>query len=222
MPYENPNVYIKFQGNCTCGAQDSGESCSCSTSSDNCSCCPVGTVSVFDADGEHAGCLTPSDAEQYVNGTHVPPSGYVKVIDTNGNYYGDLPPAQAIEYLNFIQNGTIGPVAGDTFNVVSPEVGPTSFYELNYVAGDLITDVINLLIDRTGVDESITISIQNQPVGDPFFISPSGTVTTMPNVNSSLDVQFGWSGLIAGSYTFTLRFASTNVVKEVPIRITLT
>jgi hypothetical protein len=137
-------------------------------------------------------------------------------------YYGDLPPLQAIEILDYINNGTIGQTAGDTFNVVTPQVGPTGFFELNYAAIAEISDVINLLIDRTGVDESITISIQNQPPGDPFAFNPSGTVTVMPSANSSLDVEFTWSGLVAGSYTFILRFASTNIVKEVPIRITLT
>jgi hypothetical protein len=222
MTYDPSNTYIKFKNNCNCGAQESGNSCTCSHVEDDCSCCPVGTVGVFNTEGDHVGCLTPNDAEEFVTSTHIPPTGYVKVIDGGGNYYGDLPPNQAIEMLDYIANGTIGQTAGDTFNVVTPDVGPTGFFELNYLASALISDVINLLIDRTGVDESITISIQNQPPGEPFAFNPSGTVTVMPSANSSLDVEFTWSGLVAGSYTFILRFASTNIVKEVPIRITLT
>lgn len=219
MPYDTSNTYAAFN-QCDC---EPGTNCGC-TVKDDCSCCPVGTVGVFNSEGEHIGCLTPNDAEEFVNSTHVPPTGYVKVIDSNGNYYGDLPPAQAIEMLDYIANGTIGSSAADTFNVVTPEVGPSNFYEITYAASAEESDVIPLLIDRSGVDESITVSIINQPAGDPFSFSPSGTTTSMPAVNSALDVVFSWagSGLAAGTYTFTLRFASTSVVKEVPIRITLT
>lgn len=219
MPYDSSNTYASF--NQCDGNEGSGTSCGCTVKED-CSCCPVGTVGVFNADGEHVGCLTPNDAEEFVTGTHVPPTGFVKAIDANGNYYGDLPPAQAIEFLDYIANGTIGATAGDTFNVVTPEVSGSGFFELTYAAAAAVSDTINLLIDRTGVDESIQISITNQPPGDPFSFQPSGTTTVMPAVNSSLDVVFIWAGIGAGTYEFTLRFQSTNIVKEVPFRITLT
>lgn len=220
--YDSQNSYAKFQSECTCGAETQNDcSCGCGTT-DDCGCCPVGTVAVYNEDGSHKGCLSPNDAEIFEAGTHVPTTGFVKVIDTNGKYYGDLPPAQAIDMLNYIDNAVVSGSASDTYNVVNPEVGASGWYELTYPTVDGITSTINLLLDRSGVDESITISIQNQSTPNAFAFDPSGTVTVMAATNSDKDVKFTWTGLAAGVHTFVLRFASTNVVKEVPIRLTLT
>lgn len=222
MPYDNQNTYAKFNSACTCGAESASD-CSCGCATDDCSCCPTGTVAVYNEDGTHKGCLSPNDAEKYETGVHIPPTGFVKTIDSAGVYYGDMPVSQAIEYLNYVENSVVGAGPAATFNVTSPVVGGSGFYELSYALIDGITDTIALTVDRIGLPDSITISIQNS-LEDIQFEIPTGTVTVMPQGISELnDIKFTWTGIGApGVYTYILRFATTNVAIEVPIRLTLT
>lgn len=221
MPYDSSTSYAKYQS-CNCGAESESD-CSCGNFNSDCSCCPVGTVGVYNEDGDHVGCLSPNDAEIFQNGTHVPTEGFIKVINpSTGAYYGDLPPSQAIQYLDFIINGTTTGAAAATFNVVNPEVGVTGFFEMSYAynLGDGISDVIPLVLDRIGLTDAVTVSIQNSVENIQF--SPSGTVTSIPLGDSDLDVQITWTAVGSpGSYTFILRFATTTITKEVPVRLTL-
>ncbi|MHA1166302.1 MAG: hypothetical protein ACTSRU_00660 [Candidatus Hodarchaeales archaeon] len=218
--YDNQTSYTKFQSDCNCGAESSSD-CTCGCSTDECSCCPIGTVAVYNEDGTHKGCLSPNDAEIFEVGTHVPTTGYVKVIDSNGKYYGDMSPSQAIEYLNFIENGIVNGSTAASFNVVSPEVGVSGFYELSYQLADGITDTIGLQIDRVGITDAVTVSIQNSAQNIEF--DPSGTVSVIPLNLSSSDVKFKWTGIAApGVYTFDLRFFAAGVEQIVPTRLTLT
>ena len=212
MAYDNQITYTKFNSSCTCDAKTSSDcTCGCSDS-EECGCCPIGTVAVYNEDGSHKGCLSPNDAEKYETGIHIPTEGFVKAIDpTTGTYYGDMSPDQAIKYLDFIINGTVGAGASATFNVTSPVVGGSGFYELSYTLVAGITDTISLIVDRIGLPDAITISIQNS-VEDIQFEIPSGTVAVMPQGTSELDVKFTWTGIAApGVYTYILRFATTNV-----------
>ena len=221
-PYDNQTSYAKFAADCTCGATTQSDcSCGCGTT-DDCGCCPIGTVAVYNEDGSHKGCLSPNDAEKLTTGTHIPPTGYVKAIDPNtGVYYGDMSPAQAIEYLDFIINGITTGSTAATYNVVTPIAGPSNFYELTYTLASGTSDVIGLLIDRIGITDAVTVSIQNSV--EAFIFSPSGTTAVIPLNLSSLDVTFLWSGIAAiGVYTFDLRFFAAGVEQIVPIRITLT
>ena len=224
MAYDNQITYAKFNSACTCGAETASAcSCGCGDTSDDCGCCPIGTVAVYNEDGSHKGCLSPNDAEKYETGVHVPAEGFVKAIDpTTGTYYGDMSPDQAIKYLDFIINGTVGAGPSATFNVTSPVVGGSGFYELSYALIDGITDTIPLSVDRIGLPDAITISIINS-LEDIQFEIPTGTVTVMPSGTSDLDVKFTLGSMPGiGVYTYILRFATTNVAIEVPIRLTLT
>lgn len=218
--YDNQTSYAKFATDCSCGAKTESEcTCGCGTT-DECSCCPIGTVAVYNEDGTHRGCLSPNDAEKFETGTHIPTTGYVKVIDSNGNYYGDMSPSQAIEYLNYIENGIVGGGSPASFNVVNPEVGGSGFYELAYQLADGITNTIGLLIDRVGITDAVTVSIQNSVENIEF--DPSGTQVAIPLNLSSLDVKFKWTGIAApGVYTFDIRFFAAGVEQIVPTRLTL-
>lgn len=60
--------------NCT-GCSD----CSCSACT-SCTCCPVGTVAIYDENGNHAGCVTPQEATTYNNDKVTCSAGYAKLI----------------------------------------------------------------------------------------------------------------------------------------------
>lgn len=219
MAYDDSNsVYSKYQ---TSGTSEEGNDCGCGTSSD-CSCCPTGTVGVYSEDGEHVGCLTPNDAELYNNALINPPEGFVKVFDpTTGAYLGAMSPSEAIEMLNYLSNAVVPGQSGETFNIVTPEIGVSGFYELSYTLAAGITGDIDLLLDRVGITDTVTVSIQNSV--EDFQFNPSGTTTTIPLNESDKTVQVNWTGILStGVYTFVLRFATTSVTKEVPVRITLT
>lgn len=219
-PYDNQVSYAKFATDCTCGATTESDcTCGCGTS-DECSCCPIGTVAVYNEDGTHRGCLSPNDAEKFETGTHVPPTGYVKVIDSNGVFYGDMSPSQAIEYLNYVENGIVNGSVAATFNVVNPVVDGSGFFNLAYQLADGITGTIGLLVDRIGITDAITVSIQNSVENIEF--DPSGTTASIPLNLSGLDVKFKWTGIAApGVYTFDLRFFAAGVEQIVPTRLTL-
>ena len=60
----DPTAYAKYLKNTiTSGCSDCNESTT--GCDDKCSCCPAGLVAVYDANGVHAGCLTPPDAEEF-------------------------------------------------------------------------------------------------------------------------------------------------------------
>lgn len=89
MPYDPSNVYAKYllkkhhsDSGCGCGGE---KPCSCN---DECSCCPPGLVAVYDDKGNHAGCLTPNDAELFVQNSYVCQDGYVKLIKADGSFLG--------------------------------------------------------------------------------------------------------------------------------------
>ena len=95
MPYDNSQVYAKYllEGNgcceddCGCDKSDCGcNDCGCEDK--KCSCCPPGLVAIYNDKGEHSGCLTPSDAEQFTNSSYVCDDGYVKVYDSTGQFLG--------------------------------------------------------------------------------------------------------------------------------------
>jgi hypothetical protein len=218
MPYDDNAVYAKYIGAKSSENGDGG----CCTSVEECSCCEPGTVGVFDENGKHLGCLTPNDAQEYANGIIEPPEGYVKVLDPNtGEYLGNLTPAQAIDYLNYLENGATGGAAANTFNIVNPEVGGTGWFELNFANAAGETGNIELEVDRIGLTDAITVSIQNS-IQDIQFGGIGGTVTVIPVNDSTLTVSFAWTGAPDGVHTFMLRFAVNAIIKEVPVRLTLT
>ena len=81
MAYEDPTVYAKYLKNkITSGCADCSDCNDCGDGGcdDKCSCCPAGLVAVYNADGVHSGCLTPSDSEEY-NAAKPCASGFVKL-----------------------------------------------------------------------------------------------------------------------------------------------
>lgn len=75
-PYDESNVYVKFQG-----SSSEEEGCSgCEGSTSKCSeCCPPGLVGVRDAGGNFSGCLTPNDAQLFLEETRTCTEGYIKL-----------------------------------------------------------------------------------------------------------------------------------------------
>jgi len=81
MAYNNQTEYAKhLQKKCT------EDSCSCegecSCSDDECGCCPAGLIAVEDASGKHIGCLTPSDAQEFITNNRSCLPGYVALYKT--------------------------------------------------------------------------------------------------------------------------------------------
>ena len=61
-----------------------GTGCDCTT---DCSCCPVGTVAIYDENGNHSGCVTPQEATAYNNDKVQCPAGYAKLLDPNSGEF---------------------------------------------------------------------------------------------------------------------------------------
>ena len=214
--YDERSVYNKYP--LTSNSDDDG---CCNSDTDDCSCCPPGLLAVYNEDGVHEGCITPNDAEEYKNSTHIPAEGYVKVYDpVSGEYLGDLPPSQAIELLDYISNGNTAGSVASTFNVVAPEIAASGFYEISYAVSASNTDDIQLLIDRIGITDAVVVSIINSLEDIEFM--PSGTSVVIPEGSSELYVQFKWTGVVVGTYTFILEFTTSAVTKQVPVKLTLT
>ena len=83
MAYTDQKEYRKFlKGKCcenetvesNCGDCSDG----CSEDSE-CSCCPAGLVAIYDDKGQHRGCLTPNDAEEWHKTNFTCLNGYVKL-----------------------------------------------------------------------------------------------------------------------------------------------
>lgn len=220
MSYDSQSTYNKFGSGCST-SEDEGASCGCG-SSENCSCCPVGTVGVYNEEGEHTGCLSPNDAEIYNNALIEPDNGYVKIIDpTTGKFLGNAPVSEAIQYLNYLSNGTLPNTAQNVFNMITPEAGPSGFVEITYPLANGITDDIDFLVDRVGVTESITLNIINS-VEDIQF-DPSGLSRVINTSESDLTTKFVWSGIAAaGVYDYTVRLTTTTQVVDILFRLTLT
>lgn len=71
--YEDKTAYAKYLksklcGDCAEGCQGCNEGCS---EDKACDCCPAGLISLKDMEGNHIGCVTPSDAEQYLSSAPV-------------------------------------------------------------------------------------------------------------------------------------------------------
>jgi hypothetical protein len=85
MPYDDNTLYAKYlKGKITSGCGCGGECDECKSSSEKCSCCPPGLVAIYDVNGNQQGCLTPNDAEEYVNATIQCPQGTVKLYKEGG------------------------------------------------------------------------------------------------------------------------------------------
>lgn len=224
MAYDNQSTYNKFGTGCSTDDKTSSGSCSsCGCNpSENCSCCPVGTVGVYNDEGEHVGCLSPNDAEIYNNGIIEPDNGYVKIIDpTTGKFLGNAPVSEAIQYLDYLENGTLPNSAQNIFNMITPEVGPSGFVELSLALAVGITGDIEFVVDRVGVTESILMEIINS-VEDIQF-DPSGLTRTINSTESELTTKFVWAGIVGpGVYTYTVRLSTTTQTIEIPFRLTLT
>lgn len=77
MPYDENQTYAKYlKKKCLEEGCDECKDCGDDT---KCSCCPSGLVAVYNNDGEHQGCLTPSDAELFKANTLQCDDGYVKL-----------------------------------------------------------------------------------------------------------------------------------------------
>lgn len=96
MPYDVQQLYAKYKTNkCGCG-EPSCDECSCED--EKCSCCPVGTVAVYNSSGDHAGCLTPNDAELFIINTLKCEDGFVKLFSVAGVFLGCVTVADALTY----------------------------------------------------------------------------------------------------------------------------
>jgi len=82
MAYD-PTAYAKYlknkisHGGCS-GCDDCADCGGSSGCDEECSCCPAGLVAVYDSNGKHAGCLTPTDATEYTDTMPCAP-GFVKL-----------------------------------------------------------------------------------------------------------------------------------------------
>lgn len=91
MAYSASTEYAKYL------KKKCSEGCGCTTS-ENCSCCPPGLVGIYDDEGNHLGCLTPTDAEEYQKNTFTCQDGYLKLIKTSdGTFYGCVPSNEWID-----------------------------------------------------------------------------------------------------------------------------
>jgi hypothetical protein len=223
ISYDNSSVYNKYASDCeSCGSSDSS-SCGCNTSSSDCGCCPVGTVAIYDDCGKHLGCLTPTDADKFVNAKLEVPEGYVKVFHpTTGDYLGALPPAQAIELLNFLNGDGVVTVPVATFNVVAPVPSVlTGMVELTADESDPNTRDVVITIDRVNMDEIIVASISGTAEDITFY--PSGTTTPISSELSEITVSFAWGNTVtAGDHFFNVTLTSSTVVRTIPFSLTLT
>lgn len=88
--YNNPQEYMKFlKGKCSESTSTPCDGCSEDCNDSKCSCCPSGLVAVYDDKGNHAGCLTPNDAELYHKKTYTCQDGYVKLFrNETGEFIG--------------------------------------------------------------------------------------------------------------------------------------
>jgi hypothetical protein len=87
MAYDPSNTYAKYllkkSGSTGCsGCSESNSECN------DCSCCPPGLVAVYDDKGNHAGCLTPNDAELFVQNSFVCQDGYIRLTKADGTFLG--------------------------------------------------------------------------------------------------------------------------------------
>jgi hypothetical protein len=219
--YDNSSVYNKYASDCeNCGGNSTD--CGCGTSSDDCGCCPVGTIAVYDHCGKHLGCLTPNDADKFVNAKLEVPEGYVKVFHpTTGDYMGALPPAQAIELLNFLNGDGVVAVVDPSFNVFSPAqvggdtIGLTDgFFIINVDNDEGITPEISITIDRVNMNEAVAVSITGTV--EDIQYDPSGTTLYMASDVSELTVAFVWTGLSVGPNPFNLTLTSSTVTRTIP------
>lgn len=69
MAYDDQTTYAKYlqkkcleEKSCACEGE-------CTCKKEECGCCPPGLVAVPGADGKSIACLTPNDAELYINNT---------------------------------------------------------------------------------------------------------------------------------------------------------
>lgn len=220
VTYDNSSVYNKYASDCeNCGGDSSD--CSCGTSSDDCGCCPVGTIAVYDHCGKHLGCLTPNDADKFVNAKLEVPEGYVKVFHpTTGDYMGALPPAQAIELLNFLNGDGIVVVTDPTFNVVEPVADDSGYYEDNESAATGFSKFIDVIVDRVNMDETIMLSITG--TSEDITFNPSGTILPMVSTASIITISFAWGITVtAGTHYFILRLTSSTVTRDIPVALIL-
>lgn len=83
--YTDPKEYLKFlKGKCMGEMHHHGspcEECNGDCNDPKCSCCPPGLVAIYDDKGNHAGCLTPYDAELYQKNTFTCADGYIKLVN---------------------------------------------------------------------------------------------------------------------------------------------
>jgi len=104
QPTSTYYIYNKksSKGGCGCGKKKEGgcddckqDECTCGEKKD-CGCCPPGLVSVFDDNNTFIGCLTPADAELYVQSSLKCNDGYLKLFVTStGQFLGCV---SAIDY----------------------------------------------------------------------------------------------------------------------------
>ena len=75
--YDESKVYAKYlKDKLTHGHSGCSE---CNDSSNPCDCCPPGLVATYDGEGNRLGCLTPNDAQEFVEATRSCAEGYVAV-----------------------------------------------------------------------------------------------------------------------------------------------
>lgn len=70
MAYGDPTEYNKY-------LDTKHGSSGCEGCEDKCSCCPPGLVAVYNVNGDHAGCLTPADADEYNANNKSCKEGYI-------------------------------------------------------------------------------------------------------------------------------------------------
>lgn len=95
--YSLPSAYLPFlrkkKKDCGCGGHkkndDHEEGCGCDECNKppcgcdekkDCGCCPPGLVSVFDENDKFIGCLTPNDAELFMQNTFKCEDGFGKMF----------------------------------------------------------------------------------------------------------------------------------------------
>jgi hypothetical protein len=212
--YDPQSNYNKHQGGCGC---DDPKNCDCPK--DDCSCCPPGLVAVFSDCNEHAGCLTPHDAEEYNNSQVKCGEGFVKLIDpVTGAFIGCVTPEEystIIAQLSPIIDPVPSPVSGQ-FNVRNAAI--------NIANNELFafTTDVTVNVDRLGFDGGIVIQFGTIAPLAAGITLLGGPQLLMQGAESSLAITIDVDNTVsADTYNFNIELIGGGLTKVIPVEIIL-